>query len=362
MRRIRHRLALTVTWVLLACIIEWVPAQAAQVDHPPPSTSTSPPVDMTVRGDSLMVAGDITCTPTGGLAEGIRVTPQQAAACNVDARAVHDMALALRPAAFLLAGDLIEPCGTLPELQGTFDRIWGDQWEHIAPAMGNHEYCGTPGAGPSRTDGWASTGGGYYDYFGGNGGRARPKNASYYSFNVLLPQGGHWHVVVLNSACGDYNNPPRWVTPSCALTGAMENWLRADLDADTARCELAIFHEPAFATPAPWGGKKAMRTPWWTMEVRGVDLVVTGHNHAYERFAQQDHTGLRSTKGIRSVIAGTGGQYHIGFRSPVAANSLVRIANQHGMLRLILRPDGWTQGFRTTDGTSRDVLANGCRP
>jgi hypothetical protein len=48
-----------------------------------------------------------------------------------------------------------------------------------------------------------------------------------------------------------------------------------------------------------------MRTPWWTMEVRGVDLVVSGHNHAYERFAQQDHT---------------------------------------------------------TDGTSRDVLADGCRP
>ena len=85
----------------------------------------------------------------------------------------------------------------------------------------------------------------------------------------------------------------------------MLNWLRADLDADRARCELAIFHEPAFATPAPWGGKKAMRTPWWTMELRGVDLVVTGHNHAYERFAQQDHLGRRSTRGIRSVVAGT---------------------------------------------------------
>lgn len=60
-----------------------------------------------------------------------------------------------------------------------------------------------------------------------------------------------------------------------------------------------------------WGGKKAMRAPWWTMELREVDLIVSGHNHAYERFAQQDHTGLRSTKGIRSVIAGTGGNRHI---------------------------------------------------
>ena len=63
MRRIRHRLALIVTWgLLLVCVVDWAPARAAQVNHPPPSTSTSPPVDMTVRGDSLMVAGDITCT------------------------------------------------------------------------------------------------------------------------------------------------------------------------------------------------------------------------------------------------------------------------------------------------------------
>jgi len=366
MRRIRHRLALIVTWgLLLACVVAWAPARAVQVDHPPPSTSTSPPVDMTVRGDSLMVAGDITCTPTtatSGLSDGQLITAAQAAACITNARAVHNMAVSLRPAAFLLAGDLIEPCGTLAELQGTFDPIWGDQWERIAPAIGNHEYCGTPGAGPSRTNGWASTGGGYYDYFGGNGGRARPANASYYSFNVLLPQGGSWHVVVLNSACGDYNNPPLWVTPSCTLTGAMENWLRADLDANRARCELVVFHEPAFATPAPFGGKKAMRTPWWTMEVRGVDLIVTGHNHVYERFAQQDHTGRRSTKGIRSVIVGTGGARHIAFRGAVAPNSLVRDDGHHGMLRLKLRPDGWTQEFRGVTGVSRDAVAAGCRP
>jgi hypothetical protein len=57
--------------------------------------------------------------------------------------------------------------------------------------------------------------------------------------------------------------------------------------------------------PGSLGGQEGDADPWWTMEVRGVDLVVSGHNHAYERFAQQDHT---------------------------------------------------------TDGTSRDLLANGCRP
>ena len=168
--------------------------------------------------------------------------------------------------------------------------------------------------------------------------------------------------MVLNSACGDYNNPPAWVTPSCTLTGAMLNWLRADLDADRARCELVVFHEPAFATPAPWGGKKAMRTPWWTMELRGVDLVVTGHNHAYERFAQQDHTGRRST--LRDPVGGRRDRRQPPHCLPRhrRAHSLVRDDGHHGMLRLKLRPDGWTQEFRGVTGVSRDAVAAGCRP
>jgi hypothetical protein len=50
---------------MLAVVVDWAPAEATQANHPP-STSTSPPVDMTVCGDSPMVAGDITCSPTGG--------------------------------------------------------------------------------------------------------------------------------------------------------------------------------------------------------------------------------------------------------------------------------------------------------
>jgi hypothetical protein len=205
-----------------------------------------------------VVVGDLTVTPPG---------------TNANARAVRDLAVSLRPAAIVLAGDLVHPASSLSQLTSTFDSVWGDQWQRIAPAIGNHDYN------LGHSSGWASTGGGYFDYFGGNGGRARPANASYYSFNVVVPQGGHWHVIVLNSACGDYSNPPAWVTPSGALTGAMANWLRADLAADDALGELVVFHEPAFASRAPHGGKAEMRNLWWTMELRGVDLVVCGHNH-----------------------------------------------------------------------------------
>ena len=65
----RHRAqsSFAVLLVVLVAVVAETPGAAFVLEHPPPSTSTSPPVDMTVRGDSLMVAGDITYTPTGGL-------------------------------------------------------------------------------------------------------------------------------------------------------------------------------------------------------------------------------------------------------------------------------------------------------
>jgi hypothetical protein len=97
------------------------------------------------------------------------------------------------------------------------------------------------------------------------------------------------------------------------------------------------------------------------MEARAVDLAVSAHNHAYERFAAQDHTGSRSAAGIRQNIVGTGGGPLIGFRGAVAPNSLVRDDRHHGLLRLLLRPTGWTQAFRSTDGVPRDAVSGTCR-
>ena len=45
-------------------------------------------------------------------------------------------------------------------------------------------------------------------------------------------------------------------------TSAAQPALRADLAADDALCELAVFHEPAFATHASHGPNTKMRTPW----------------------------------------------------------------------------------------------------
>jgi acid phosphatase type 7 len=312
--------ALSVVFAL--CVAAGAPAGAAAPD---------------VDGDTLVVVGDLVPGPGGSLA---------------NAQAVHDVATRLCADAYVFAGDLQYERGELANYQNRWQRIWGGEFSRSYPAAGNHEY------GDGANSGWAATGGGYFDYWGS---RARPSGASYYSFDVNLPGGGHWHVVVLNSACGNYDNPPQWYTPSCALDGAMEDWLRADLAADDAMCELAVFHEPAFATKAPHAGNTAIRTPWWTMEERGVDLVVSGHNHAYEYFGPQLHTGASDySKGIRSVIVGTGGRSLIPFSGTVAANSIKRITGVYGVLTLSLRANGVTTAFKNTAGTTLDAHSFGC--
>jgi hypothetical protein len=93
------------TAALLAAVLPGSPGLAA-LNHPPPSTSISPPVNMTVYDDSLVVAGDLTVAPPGS---------------NAIAGAVHDLVVGLRPAAILLTGDLVHPTSSLSQLTNTFD-------------------------------------------------------------------------------------------------------------------------------------------------------------------------------------------------------------------------------------------------
>jgi hypothetical protein len=141
----------------------------------------------------------------------------------------------------------------------------------------------------------------------------------------------------------------------------MENWLRADLAADNALCDLAVWHEPAFGTNVPFGQKTEMRIPWWTLEERGVDLIMTGHSHRYERFRRMIHTGAaNSTKGISSTIIGVGGKSHTAFVGPFAPNSVTHYDDFYGFVKLVLRANGWTQAFKTIDGRSLDAVSIGC--
>ena len=51
-----------------------------------------------------------------------------------------------------------------------------------------------------------------------------------------------------------------------------------------------------------------MRDIWRVLQESGADVVMSGHDHTYERFAPQDAEGRADPiHGIRQFVVGTGG-------------------------------------------------------
>jgi hypothetical protein len=85
----------------------------------------------------------------------------------------------------------------------------------------------------------------------------------------------------------------------------------------------------------------------------GVDLVIAGHRHGYERFAPQTVAGVADPSfGIREIVVGTGGESLVGFGSNVMANSEVRNGTTYGVLKLTLHSSSYDFQFIPIAGQS----------
>jgi hypothetical protein len=83
----------------------------------------------------------------------------------------------------------------------------------------------------------------------------------------------------------------------------------------------------------------------------GVDVVVSGHNHQYERFAPQDINRQPDPNGIRAFVAGTGGATEYGFKTAIQPNSEVR-GNGPGVLKFTLLPTSYRWQFIPVPGVT----------
>jgi hypothetical protein len=220
-------------------------------------------------------------------------------------------------------GDLVYEDGTSDEFQSCYGPSWGRHRARTRPVAGNHEY-NTPGASP------------YYSYFGAAAGDPAK---GYYSYDI-----GSWHVVVLNSNCSSVGG--------CGAGSAQETWLRADLASNQASCTAALFHHPRFSSGAEHGNDPGMDAFWRALYGAGVELVVNGHDHDYERFAPQDPNGLADpSAGVREFVAGTGGKEHEGIGT-MRANSQVIEGDTFGILRLGLHAGSYDWSFTPVAGGS----------
>jgi hypothetical protein len=256
-------------------------------------TTTPPPTSPPPSGDPVLVgAGDISNsgsgdTATANLLDGIQGT-------------------------VFTAGDNVYDSGTTTEFNTYYEPTWGRHKARTKPAPGNHDY-NTSGAT------------GYYNYFGASAG---PSGRGYYSYDL-----GNWHVVSLNSEV------------SMSVGSAQEQWLRADLAASSKPCTVAYWHKPLFTSGANHAPETATRPLYQALYDFNADVVVTGHNHQYERFAPQNPTGgLDNTRGIREFVAGMGGASHYSFGT-IQPNSQARNSDTYGVLKLTLHANSYDWQF-----------------
>jgi acid phosphatase type 7 len=220
-------------------------------------------------------------------------------------------------ATVLTLGDEAYPDGTAQDFEECYEPTWGQFKERTRPALGNHEY----------ETGGASA---YFDYFGDAAG---DPDKGYYSYDL-----GGWHFVALNSNCGEELR--------CGPGSPQGRWLEKDLAAsDEEACTLAYFHHPLFTSGSYRPGIKRVERLWEILYAGGVDVVLNGHDHNYQRFAPQDPQGRADPEdGIREFVVGTGGRSNYQISQPIA-NTEVYNDDTFGVLELTLHPKSYDWKF-----------------
>jgi hypothetical protein len=178
-------------------------------------------------------------------------------------------------------GDNVWDDATLADYNSCYGPTWGRHKDRTFAVLGNHEYD-------------LGTADGTFDYFAD---RAGPRPMGYYSQDI-----GDWHVIVLNSNT-DF--------VPVAAGSPQDQWLVADLEANTKPCILAMWHEPVFTSGQAGEGlvRTSLRILWERLYAAGADIVLNGQQHWYERMAPMSPDGTRDdAAGIRQFNAGTGGE------------------------------------------------------
>ena len=88
---------------------------------------------------------------------------------------------------------------------------------------------------------------------------------------------------------------------------------------------------------------------WRVLYEFGVDVVINGHDHDYERFAPQNPDGQADPNGIREFVVGTGGAGLYNFRA-IRPNSEARDNRSYGVLELTLRSTDYSWEFLVAAG------------
>lgn len=156
------------------------------------------------------------------------------------------------------------------------------------PALGNHDW-GTPGALP------------YLNYF------SLPGNERYYEFVK-----GPVHFFVIDSDTNEYDG-----RDSSSIQAL---WLKNALSNSSSRYNAVYFHHPPYCSGLYSGSEEIMR---WPFREWGADVVLSGHEHLYERL---------NINGLTYFVNGLGGNLRSFFGFPVTGSQFRYAANYGAMI------------------------------
>ena len=252
--------------------------------------------------------------------------------------------LAQHPDALVFTlGDNAYPSGQPSDFANCYDPTWGLHKARTRPITGGHDSEDLPGGAPPNQ--------GFSDYFSAQlapfGATATNRLKTYYSYDI-----GTWHVIALNTAC--YRD-----FPECN-TQQQERWFENDLDAHQNACTAVMWHDARWSSGNVHGGERFTQPLWDLAYNKGADIVLSGNEHTYERFAPQDKLGVRDDAfGVRQFVVGTGGYYLYGLGT-TAANSQA-FGTTYGVLKLTLHPASYDWQFIPVAGqTYTDSGSGSC--
>jgi hypothetical protein len=272
---------------------------------------------------------------------------------------VADLIEDINPCAWLALGDQQHEDGLLEDYMTYYDSEFGRLMDITYPIPGNHDYYWD--GMPENNFHSASNGSGYFTYFESRLAEiSKDSNTlkyGYYSFDL----GHSWHIVALNSVLVfDYDYTVEGTPANLQFT-----WLENDLKEHSKIDGTIVFlHHPLYdwETPnSPRWASPELQPLWELFYSYGVDIVLNGHSHTYQRWAPQDAYGNYETNGVREFIVGTGGYYlnNLG-HPPVPANYVTGQDKEFGALKLTLSDGSYSFEFIGLSGKVFDSGTFAC--
>lgn len=200
---------------------------------------------------------------------------------------VAELLVKWAPSHVATVGDNVYPMGREVDWAKRFDPYYGrlrsrTTWQ---PALGNHDYYG----GDLRP---------YFSRFPQLAGQA------FYTWKL-----GPAQFFVLDSE------------QRLDAASSQRAWLEQQLAASTAPYRVVQLHRPMISSHAGGDGRARFESLGPLLAKHGVQLVLTGHEHGYERSQPHD--------GAVHVVTGGGGGFSIGYPLPLPDRSEVRTARHH---------------------------------